>query len=87
MLISNSKEKQITSNEVIEVANKAYDRGGADALALIIETAHQLAEDQPDLKAYCGFTIHMIEAVRQRLAEAVNEQVHDIIPEESGIII
>jgi len=83
------KETRLTEaqqKEIIERLNEVYDRGGADALALVIETAHQLAEDQPDLKAYCGFTVHMIEAIRRRLAEAVNEQVHDVIPEESLII-
>ena len=81
-----SKFTEAQQKEIVERWNDAYDRGGADALGIIIEAAKTLAEDQPDLKAYCGFTVHVVEGVRQRLAEVVNEQVHDVIPQESLIV-
>ena len=89
MAIILGKETKLTEaqqKEIIERCSEAYDKGGSDVLALLIETVKQIAEDQPDLKSYCGFTIHVIEAVRQRLKEAVDDQVHDQIPQESKII-
>ena len=66
-------------NEFIQRFNESYDRGGADALKFIIETAKQIAVDNPNFAAYSAFTLHVVEAVRQRLAEAVTKQIHDQI--------
>jgi hypothetical protein len=79
-----TKEEKFTESQqkdLVELANQSYDRGGADALAIVIETAMQIAKDEPNLKAYAGFVIHVVEGVRQRLAEVVaGQQVMDIEP-------
>ena len=71
-----TKEEKFTESQqkdLVELANQSYDRGGADALAIVIETAMQIAKDEPNLKSYAGFVIHVVEGVRQQFAEVVNE--------------
>jgi hypothetical protein len=83
-----NKESKLTEaqqKEIVQRCNEAYDRGGVDALHLVIDAAKQIAIDQASYAAYSAFTLYVVEAVRQKLAEAVNAEVHDQIPEEKLI--
>jgi hypothetical protein len=73
--------------EIVTRCNEAYDRGGADALKLIKETAEQIGKDFSGYCEHAAFTLYIVEAVRQRLMEAVDNQVHDKIPEVPKVTI
>jgi hypothetical protein len=74
--ISASQQK-----EIVERCNEAYDAGGAAALKLVTEAAQQIAVDLPPYSEHAVFTLYVVEAIRQKLSEAVNSPVHDEIPE------
>jgi hypothetical protein len=80
MLINSKKE--ITVKEVMERTNEAYDRGGADVLKVILDTLDTLAAKK-ELEKEILFCRYIVEAVRQQLQEAVENQKHDVIPEEN----
>jgi len=90
MTTINANKDRLTEaqqKEIVERCNESYDRGGADALKFVIDAAKQIAVDMPGFSEHAAFTVYVVEAIREKLAAAVNEQVHDTIPEESRICI
>jgi hypothetical protein len=85
-----NKENKLTEaqqKDIVIRCNEAYDRGVADALRFVMVSAKQVAIDNPLFEEYSAFVLYVAEAVRQRLAEAVNDHVHDSIPEKSPIVL
>jgi hypothetical protein len=89
MAIINNKSDKLSEaqqKELIGRLNDAYDRGGADVLKTIVETVQQIAIDTPEYSEFAAFTIYVVEAIRQKLSEVVNDQQHDQIPEKKLVI-
>lgn len=61
--------------EIISLCNKAYDRGGADVLKLILFTADNLAKETPELEPYNRFVQVLVEGIRSKLNETVSESL------------
>jgi hypothetical protein len=81
----NDKLSEAQQKEIIGRLNDAYDRGGADVLKIVVETVKQIAIDTPEYSEFTAFTLYVVEAIRQKLSEVVNEQ-HDQIPEKKMIV-
>lgn len=69
--------KKLTEKQVIELANKSYDSGGADVLKIILTTLDNI-NNAEELKREILFCRYIVEAVRQQLQEAVEKQKYSM---------
>jgi|GEM_PF-5824075 len=76
--------KKLTEKQVIELANKSYDSGGADVLKIILTTLDNI-NNAEELKREILFCRYIVEAVRQQLQEAVEKQSHDVLKREDMV--
>ena len=76
--------KKLTEKQVIELANKSYDSGGADVLKIILTTLDNI-NNAEELKREILFCRYIVEAVRQQLQEAVDKQKHDVLKREDMV--
>jgi hypothetical protein len=75
-LIIDTKQKdklELTAKEITQVANDAYDRGGADVLKLLLDSLDSIQSTRPELELHCTFTRTLVEVTRQTLNEIVKE--------------
>jgi hypothetical protein len=80
-LLNNNKLSEAHQREIVERCNEAYDRGGADALKIVMDTTNSFAAEHPELTSHCAFVLNIVEAVRQELSTTVTGEVHDEYPE------
>lgn len=66
-----SEEQQ---KEVVRLCNEAYDRGGADVLKIVLDTAANLATETPELAPYNRFTQVLVEGIRAQLRDTVSDE-------------
>ena len=83
MIIQN---KKLTEKQVVELANKSYDSGGADVLKIILTTLDNL-KGAEKVQREILFCRYIVEAVRQQLQEAVEKQKHDVLEEDKLVKI
>lgn len=87
MAIINTETKltKELQQDIVELANKSYDKGGADVLKLIFDTLNGITN--PIYINQVVFTRNFVEAIRKQLAEVVQEETHDELPKENLVVI
>lgn len=76
MAFSSKKNDGFTEaqqEEIVKLCNQAYDRGGADVLKLVLDTAANLAKETPELAPYNRFTQVLVEGIRAQLRDTVSD--------------
>jgi len=82
-MIINKNQNKLTEaqqKEIVERCNEAYDKGGSDVLKIVIDTAKQIAVDNPMFSDHVAFTLYVVEGIRESLKKRIDEQIHDVIP-------
>ncbi len=89
LLIEKNRDRLTVAQqkEIVTRLNDSYDKGGADTLKLVAEAANQVAEDHPELAPHVSFTLHLVEVLRAKLQEALENAHNEPLPEEKQMII